>query len=475
MRTYKTSPLTLILVSLPFVLWAVVGIYPSFDDWSTLSSPNFDPDCAKFFLPYGSVWRPFDALMGYIVGAAPQLFPALNHVCIVAGHLIGAVLVMKLSQRLGFCRAAQFASTLFFWMSPCMLGTVLSCDALNQTYSQMWGMAAVWFYLSAEGRRRYAAWAACVMMAALSKDNGIAWAVVPPVLAFAFGMEDRRSALRHLLFGVSVAVAYGCIRLALPSTEYYNPDYNTFLPTKKLKEIAIFLGYTWVAADYVSIVHTASRSLPLAALTLVLSLPFVYMMFVRSPRLWLTRRFLGLAVCILIVMSPHLLISLSVMNAYAGLGMSALLVAFVADHMSRNHPALLRTAFAMYAAAAIITDVHHWYKAYTTAAVGREMAHEAIRLAGHPVKNAYCVVTDDDEKKFSSFCVLPQDAFGPQAAAVVHETSYRWPTCVKDTIIPRESGHEARSIARRALDTGKYECVWLIDKSRVDIMRKDSK
>ena len=116
MRTYKTSPLTLILVSLPFVLWAVVGIYPSFDDWSTLSSPNFDPDCAKFFLPYGSVWRPFDALMGYIVGAAPQLFPALNHVCIVAGHLIGAVLVMKLSQRLGFCRAAQFASTLFFWM-----------------------------------------------------------------------------------------------------------------------------------------------------------------------------------------------------------------------------------------------------------------------------------------------------------------------------------------------------------------------
>ena len=206
MKIGKTSPLTLILVSLPFVLWAVVGIYPSFDDWSTLSSPNFDPDSAKFFLPYGSVWRPFDALMGYIVGAVPQLFPALNHVCIVIGHLLGALLVMKLSQRLGFCRAAQFASTLFFWMSPCMLGTVLSCDALNQTYSHMWGMAAVWFYLSMEGKRRYAAWAACVMMAALSKDNGIAWAVVPPVLAFAFGMEDRRSALRHLLFGVSIAL-----------------------------------------------------------------------------------------------------------------------------------------------------------------------------------------------------------------------------------------------------------------------------
>lgn len=475
MKIDKKSPLTYILISLPFVLWAVVGIYPSYDDWSTLSSPNFDADWAKFFLPYGSVWRPFDALMGYVVGAAPQLFPALNHVCIVFGHLLGAILVMKLSQLLGFGRAAQFVATIFFWISPCMLGTVLSCDSLNQTYSQMWGMAAVWFYLSVKGRGRYAAWAACVMLAALSKDNGIAWAVVPPVLAFAFGRENMRSASRHLLFGVAIAVAYGCIRIALPSTEYYNPDYHTFLLAKKIKEIAIFVGYTWVAADYVSIVHAASRCLPLAALTLVLSLPFVYMMFVRSPRLWLTRRFAGLAVCIIIVMSPHLLISLSVMNTYAGLGMSALLVAFVADHTERHHPSLLRTAFAMYVAAALITDIHHWYKAYTTAAVGRDMAREAIRLAEKPVRNAYCVITDDDQKKFSSFCVLPQDAFGAQAAAVAHETQYKWPLHAEDTIIPRDHAHEARTIARRVLDTGRFDCVWLIDKSSVSIMRKENR
>ena len=199
------------------------------------------------------------------------------------------------------------------------------------------------------------------------------------------------------------------------------------------------------------------------------------MMFVRSPHLWLTRRFVSLAVCIIIVMSPNLLISLTVMNAYAGLGMSALLVAFVADHTERYHPSLLRTAFAMYVAAALITDIHHWYKAYTTAAVGRDMAREAIRLAGKPVKNAYCVITDDDQKKFSSFCVLPQDAFGAQAAAVAHETQYKWPLHVEDTIIPRDHGHEARTIARRALDTGRFDCVWLIDKSSVSIMKKEDR
>ena len=43
-----------------------LDVMPTYDDWYTLSSPNRDPDWLKFFLPYGSVWRPIDALMGYV-------------------------------------------------------------------------------------------------------------------------------------------------------------------------------------------------------------------------------------------------------------------------------------------------------------------------------------------------------------------------------------------------------------------------
>ena len=55
-------------------------------------------------------------------------------------------------------------------------------------------------------------------MAALAKDNGIAFAVIPPVVAFAFGMADRKTLVRHFMFGILIAVVYAAIRLSLPAT-----------------------------------------------------------------------------------------------------------------------------------------------------------------------------------------------------------------------------------------------------------------
>lgn len=467
----KKSPLTYILLTLPFMLWAALEVYPSFDDWSTLSSPNTDREWLKFFMPYGSVWRPFDALFGYITGVWPGWFPALNHVCIVFGHTVSALLLYDIMRRFGLNRAARFVATLFFWLSPCMLGTVLSCDALNQTYSQVWGLGAVWCYIAMRGRKRYAAWAVCVMMAALAKDNGIAWAVVPPMVAYAFDRCDRRMLVRGIVFGLSVAVVYAVVRISLPKTDIYNPDYSTFILAKKIKEIAVWVGYTWVAADYVSIVHAPSRNLLVFAATLVLSLPMVYIVFVRNFRHLFTRRCAGVIAAMITVMSPHLLISLSVMNTYAGLGMAALLVATVID---KTYPAdrhLIMISFAMYLVAALITDIHHTCKAISTSTVGRDMAREAIRATGGEVKTVRCVIVDDDEKKFSSFCVLPQDAFGGSGAAVMHETQYRWPKTVNDTIIPRSQADKAETMAREALMSNQYDCAWIIDKDKVRVIR----
>lgn len=33
-----------IIISIPFILWAILQILPTFDDWTTLSLPNYDPD-----------------------------------------------------------------------------------------------------------------------------------------------------------------------------------------------------------------------------------------------------------------------------------------------------------------------------------------------------------------------------------------------------------------------------------------------
>jgi len=468
----KRSPIPYIIIIAPILLCAALMVYPSYDDWSTLSSPNYDSQWQKFFLPYGSVWRPFDALLGYIVAPFPQFFPSLNHVLIVLAHVLGATLVYAISVRLRMSDVAQFCSAVFFLVSPCMLGTMLSCDAFNQAYSLFFGLLSVYCYLSMRGKRRYATWVICVLLAALSKDNGIAWSIVPPILAFSFHETDRRTLLRHFAFGMAIAILYGCIRLSLPKTYIYNPDYNTFLLSKKIKEIATWIGYTWVAADYVSLLHTKSRNLWLFGGTLLMSLPMLWMLFAKCHKIYSERQFYGIAACILITMSPHLLISLSVMNTYAGLGMAALLVGFCTDRVAKKNPKAFKTAFLLYLIASFITDIHHTYKAIQTSNVGKQMARSIIKETEKPADNVFCVVIDDDDRKFSSFCVLPQDAFGAKAAAVVHENKYVWPQHIDEKIMPRDSANYATEMARKALKSGKYDCAWIINKQQTSVIKK---
>ena len=189
-----TNPLLwLIIVSMPFVLWAKLQILPTFDDWTTLSLPNYDPQWQQYFLPNGSFWRPFDAAMGYLYSViGNDWYPFLNHLLIFAAHLGSTFMVYKLAGALCFNNMARAVATSFFWFSPCVLATVFACDSMNQTYSMLWGLIALWIYLQRTERWRHPLWMLCVLLAALSKENGLAWAVVPPIVAFGFRRISRR-------------------------------------------------------------------------------------------------------------------------------------------------------------------------------------------------------------------------------------------------------------------------------------------
>ena len=205
---YKHPALSFILITMLFMLWGKLMILPTFDDWNTLSSPNYDPDFLKYIMPYGYIWRPFDAIMGYIVAIDYRLFPKLNHLIIFAGHITNVFLLYKICKKVGFGKAAANIAAIYFYISPCMLATVFSCDSLNQTYSQLWGLAAILSYLSLRGKARYTVWFVTIFIAALAKDNGIAFAVIPPFLAFAFGMADRKTLVIHFMFCIFITVVY---------------------------------------------------------------------------------------------------------------------------------------------------------------------------------------------------------------------------------------------------------------------------
>ena len=95
MKEKKYLSIIIIAVTVPFVIYGTTLILPTFDDWNTLSSPNYDSCWHKYFLRYGTVWRPFDALLGYIVSINYKMFPTLNHLLILVGHLINVFLVSE--------------------------------------------------------------------------------------------------------------------------------------------------------------------------------------------------------------------------------------------------------------------------------------------------------------------------------------------------------------------------------------------
>lgn len=203
--------LFVIFLSAPIVLLAIAQILPTFDDWTTLSSPNYDKEYLKYFLPFGTVWRPGDALLGYINAINYKGFPILNHILIYMAHLASTFIVYRITKVAGFNKLSTNLSTLFFYLSPCVCGTIYSCDALNQTYSHLWGIAAVYSYLIYNNKKRYILWTIFIFLAALSKDNGIAWSIVPPIVAIGLGKENSKNLIKSIAFGCGIAIVYAII------------------------------------------------------------------------------------------------------------------------------------------------------------------------------------------------------------------------------------------------------------------------
>ena len=142
-------PLIIIALCLPFVLWGVCDILPTFDDYTSLQSPWQVQIADPGYFFSDAVRRPFDYLLGLVVGHYPTLFPTLNHVLIILGHTASTTLVFVLCRRLRMSRLATNVATLFFFFSPATLGATLACDGFNQTYAQLWGLLALYTYLRA--------------------------------------------------------------------------------------------------------------------------------------------------------------------------------------------------------------------------------------------------------------------------------------------------------------------------------------
>lgn len=466
------NPLYAIVILSPAFLYFLCWLLPTFDDWTYFTTPNYDfgDDFTNRLKPMASYWRPWDALLGYVLSLNHALFPTLNHIVVYLGHLMSTICVFLIAGQLHFGRAGRHVATLFFFLSPGMLGTVLGIDSANQAYATAWGLVSILVYLQADRPINKAAWTACVIMSLLSKENGIVYFVIPPFIAWAFDRQPLRASLRDLAVSTAFVILYFCVRTALTTENVdINDDYFDNSIYCKSKNIAVFLGMTWIPLDFVSLVYPPSRDLFIVTATFLLGMPLTAAIFLTTRKEWLSRPFLCLTACLFIAASPHLLTLFTSMHPYAGLGFASLMLGYLTGKSSRQR--LIGRLLLPFILSSLFTDWHHWQKSYESGLIGQKMGKEAILKTGKRVERVFIINCETDEDFYSSFCVTPFKAFAWGYAAIA-ATDYQWPTFLRDTTINvhDQPSFDPQGIADKAIRQG-FQKVWILHGDTVDVIR----
>lgn len=460
--------IAIILCFFPVALWALLQLQPTFDDWTYLTTP-YTGKLSEVIFPAGVYWRPFDGLIGYVLGFNYHLFPALNHLIVLLGHTLAAVCVFLLCQKLKFKAASTNIATLFFYLAPGMLGTVLDIDSINQTYSALWGLIGLLLFLRYQGSVRIACYVVCCYFAVLSKENGILWFAIIPLFAWGINRLSMRCLWQFAGLAFGCILLYGIARLSLPNSGMYvNNEYYSFALAVKIKNIAKFVAVTCVPTDYVGLMRRSPIGIAGAVLTFFMAMPFYLSLFASKVRYWRERTFWMFLFCIFLGASIHLATIFTVMHAYASLGLEALLVAYLLDKQTVSKRIIGFTLLYMVSAFMIATS--HWDAARAAGQLAQRMGENTLRVLKNPVDSVYSITLEDTVIHYSSFLVPPAKAFGWGRAAI-HASEYRWPKEWKDTLIQRDNKAAIPRLVKLAHQKG-YRCVMVYDGERMKVVSR---
>ena len=470
MRDYWS--IILIILLSPLLLYAVWFILPTHDDWAATTTPDFTPFFTKeHFFFYGYHWRPFDTWIGYLVGRNPQLlFPAINHLLVVLGHFLSVVALFKVLIVLGFNKKTINVSTLFFFIVPATMATVTAIDSQNQVYALTTDLIAFLFYVK-NSKNKYIFWPILIFLATLFKENGLMWALICPVLTYGFDLIDKKTLKKDLLVGLGIMIAYALIIAIQPKDITIHPEYEPGV-LKIIKNIVKFLFSSFITVDYIHLLHQPSRKLLWAIVSFLFALPFLYLVFIRQWQLFSHKKMWCTAICLLIAVAPHLLTTFSMMHTYAGLAFITIMIAYSINTYKEQQKTLI-LSFVLFLIVSVAIDIHLIDSSVKSGRIGKQMAREAIQKTGKPMKSVYLIIIEDDYPKLSSFCVIPNEAFGWGIAAK-YETNYQWPEVIQDTTIERSADalRKATNLGLETLNKQQYDCIWIVDHEHIDVIKR---
>ena len=469
---YNYWSVIFIVILTPVLLYAVLPILPTHDDWAGTTKPDFSPFFIKeHFFFYGYHWRPFDTWIGWVAGRNPQvLWPAFNHVLVVLGHLLCTLALYRLLTVLKMKEVAKKIATFFFFITPATMATVTAVDSQNQVFALTCDIIAFLVYIK-HNKYKYLIWSLLIFLATLFKENGLMWALICPILAYGFNYINHKKLKKDILVGIVIIAAYALAIFILPKDITIHPEYEPGM-MKVVKNTIKFLFTSFITVDYIYLLHLPSRNLLLAGISLLITIPFFYMVYIRNWRIYFDKKMVCTIICLIIAVGPHLSTVFSMMHTYAGIAMIAIMTALSIDYTNNNFKPL-SISFILWILAALLIDAHLIDSSVKSGLIGKKMAQEAIQKTGKPVKSVYVIIIEDDYPKLSSFCVIPNEAFG-WGLASQYETNYQWPEVIQDTTIERSADayRKAEILGLETLNKQQYNCIWIVDHEHIDVIKK---
>lgn len=453
------NPIFWIVLTAPLALLLLCQLQPTFDDWTYYTVPQTEPLTLQNLLPDGNYWRPFDVLFGHFLGLDYRLFPTLNHFFILLGHILNTWLVYRILQWFRVSTLSRNLSVVFFYLSSGTLGTVLNIDSLNQVYSLLWGLLALYSYISLSGYRKLILWLLCSLLSVFAKESGYIWFVCPPFIVWSMGKERFNRALKHLLCGCSLFVLYLVCRFLLTDSFHFeNNVYMDFTLTRLLRNISLLLGMTFYPIDYASLIHPQHRHLTVVVVTGFLPLPFIWLLL-RSCRL--QKPLVILLLSIFAGAFVNLITVFTLMHCYAVLPFVAVMIALLCERI-KNKRALILSAL-LYLLTAAFTLFHHGYASWLSGKMGERMAKSIVSQCNRPVNKVMLIHLDKGETKYSSFWVIPFEAFG-WGYSVRQQTGYQWPKTILNEEITDK--RQLKSLLPKAEKAG-CDGVWYAEGEQV--------
>lgn len=412
-RSIYQHPLFYIVVFIAVYLLAH-PILPMSDDWYYSTAPNPDFQLADL-LPSASFWRPLDVLFGAFLGKFPFLFPMLNKIAVILAHIINAILLGGITKNFGIKKEVCSFAVCFFLFSSATWAVTLSPDALNQAYSNLFGILALYVYLKKGG---YLYLILC-FIALLEKESGISWFFVIPLFnAFLNGktlkgfIKNKDLFLqftKQVVFAFLMIIFYFVIRFALYGDVVLGDNTGTYkislFSLSTIKNAVLLFASAATGVDSIALMGN-DKSFLLVTLTGTLSLVFVLTWVVCVWSLIKAKTQLFPFAC-LILCGLGLAFPLTIlggageMHAYPVLFAMAIIYAFCIGNAKFNTKKLLFPIICLFLAFGI-SSAHKIISIYEYSSRTQQLT-QSIRKVYEEPDGQHLFVVVDDWKGYSIF------------------------------------------------------------------------